>query len=138
MKCGQDKKERAPLWPSPGHRELDGLRVPGVLGVLPGRVSGHAVGAYIPVSLPSADRSWCVSCPTHNTLARVVGAPARVLLDLAVGEEAAGEVCPGEQRPDQDPGLLNEFNLHANLVPLLPHDPLKPGQELPPGDLAPK
>ena len=48
MKCGQDKKERAPLWPSPGHRELDGLGVPGVLWVLPGQVSGHAVGGHVP------------------------------------------------------------------------------------------
>ena len=35
------------LGPSPGHRELDGLGVPGVLWVLPGQVRGHAVGGHI-------------------------------------------------------------------------------------------
>ena len=49
------------LGPSPGHRELDGLGVPGVLWVLPGQVSGHAVGGHVPpyLCLVLADPGVC-------------------------------------------------------------------------------
>ena len=87
------------LGPSPGHRELDGLGVPGVLWVLPGQVRGHAVGSNIApyICLVLADPGVCprarlapVLVPTHSALASVVCAPARVtrpvLLDIAVRE----------------------------------------------------
>ena len=48
-----------------------------------------------------------------------------VLLDVTVREQAAGEVGPGEQCPDRDPGLLNEFDPHPDLLALLRGDLLK-------------
>ena len=98
------------LGPSPGHRELDGLGVPGVLWVLPGQVRGHAVGGHIApyLRVVLADPSVCprarlasVLVTTHDALTSVISAPARVtrpiLLDVTVREQAAGEIGPGEQ-----------------------------------------
>ena len=106
-----------------------------MLWVLPGQVRGHAFGGHNPpyLRLVLANPGVCPRPCLAPALARVVCAPARVirpvLLDLAVREEAAGDVGPDEQR-DRDPGLFHQLYLHPDLVALLPHDPLKPGQEL--------
>ena len=62
---------------------------------------------------------WCwqilvcasVLVTTHDALTSVISAPARVtrpvLLDVAVREETAREVGPGEQRPHRDLGLFH-------------------------------
>ena len=114
--------------------------------MLPGQVRGHAVGSHIApyLRVVLADPSVCprarlasVLVTTHDALTSVISAPARVtrpiLLDVTVREQAAGEVGPGEQRSDRDPGLFDQLDLHANLVSLLPHDPLQPGQKFAPG-----
>ena len=56
-----------------------------------------------------------------------------VLGDVTPRVKAAGEVKPGEQGLDGGPGLLNQLDLHSNLLSLLSCDLLEPGKQLAPG-----